>query len=199
MIDKSVAYKSIIMGCDKINTFAYKEIPSSFSIKYYTYGDEKHWVNIHESIVEFKGYSTNHINNYFRKKFMIDITNLKRRCIFLAEKSTGIYVGSCMAWYGKKDDIMIPVLHWLAIRDEYENQGFVRVLLTETMKIFDKLYFELKRIYLHTQPSAYRAIKLYHDFGFCMLKKDKYGKAKNEYDEAMLEIKEYLSQPYILN
>lgn len=192
MIDKTIAYKSIIMGCDKINTLAYKKVPSSYSIKYYTFGDEKQWVNIHESIGEFQGYSTEDIYNYFETNFMADIKKLERRCIFLVEKSTGIYVGCCMASFGKKDEITIPILHWLAIRDGYENQGLARVLITETMKNFSKLYTEGKRIYLHTQPGSYKAIKLYHDFGFCLLRQDKYGDAINEYDEALLELKKYM-------
>ena len=192
MIDNTIEYKSIIMGCDKMNTLAYKNVPNGYNIKYYTSGDEKQWVNIHESIGEFVGYSTEDVDNYFKINFMSDVKKLESGCIFIVEKSTGIYVGCCMAWFEKKDEMTIPVLHWLAIRDGYENQGLARVLITETMKIFDNLYPEGIRIYLHTQPGSYKAIKLYHDFGFCMLRQDQYDKAINEYDEALLELKKYM-------
>jgi hypothetical protein len=93
MIDNTIAYKSIVMGCDKINTLAYKNVPNGYSLKYYKSGDEKQWVNIHESIGKFEGYSTEYIDDYFRTNFMADVKKLERGCIFLVEKSTGIYGG----------------------------------------------------------------------------------------------------------
>lgn len=193
MIDKTIAYKNIFMGCDKINEDAYKSVPDGYSIKYYEAGDEKHWIDIHQSIGEFEGRSTEDVLDYFQNNFMKNIEDLERRCVFLVENSTGNYVGTCIAWYTQKGDTAVPLFHWLAVREGYENRGFGRVLVTAVMKIFSEIYPEGVRIYLHTQPSSYKAIKLYRDFGFCMLKEDKHSDVENEYTEAMQELKKYMS------
>lgn len=62
------------------------------------------------------------------------------------------------------------------------------LLITETMKYFMEYYYN-QAIYLHTQPSSYRAIKLYHDFGFRITVEDCYGDAQNDYSEAMKVLK----------
>lgn len=65
------------------------------------------------------------------------------------------------------------------------------------LAIFEKLR-ETEKIYLHTQPCSYRAIKLYSDFGFCMCKKDTYGTAMNEYTEAIEILKKHMTEETFL-
>ena len=89
-----------------------------------------------------------------------------------------------MAWFEAKGDKVVPVLHWLAVADDYSGRSYARMLIAQVMLLFDK-YAPMESIYLHTQPWSYRAIKLYNDFGFCMSRTDVYGTAVNEYEEAM--------------
>ena len=92
--------------------------------------------------------------------------------IFMKEKSTGKYIGTCIAWFEPKGKNNVSVVHWLAVDDAYAGNGYARMLITQVLTIFEK-FGETDRIYLHTQPCSYRAIKLYNDFGFCMCKKGK--------------------------
>lgn len=98
-----------------------------------------------------------------------------------------------MTWFETKGDTVVPVLHWLAIADDYSGRGYARMLITQVMMLFAK-YAPGQSIYLHTQPWSYRAIKLYNDFGFCMSRNDVYGTAVNEYEEAMEILEKCMSK-----
>ena len=110
------------------------------------------------------------------------------RCFFLRDKSSNEYIGTCCAWFSHQNNVVVPVLHWLAVKPKYRNKGYARILITETMKCFMDYYYN-QAIYLHTQPSSYQAIKLYYDFGFRITVKDCYGSAQNDYNEAMKILK----------
>lgn len=196
MIDKNIEYKSIIMRCDKVNSLAFCELSKDVEIHYYTYGMDDVWVEIQKSTGAFEAYSDADIKKYFKDKFLCNPNELMKRCIFLKDLNTGVYVGTCCAWIGKKENEDIPILHWLAVREEFQNRGYAKMLMTEIMKIFMALD-NGKAIYLHTQPSSYKAIKLYSDLGFCISKHDTYGSAKNEYEEALKILKKYM-KPKVL-
>lgn len=126
-------------------------------------------------------------------------SELSKRCIFLKEKNTNQYIGTCMAWFELKEDNNVSVIqnvsviHWLAVDDAYSGKGYARMLITQVLKIFEQ-QGEAEKIYLHTQPCSYRAIKLYSDFGFCMCKTDTYGTAVNEYEEAMEILEKHMTK-----
>ena len=61
-------------------------------------------------------------------------------------------------------------------KSAYFGKGYARMLITQVLKIFGQLDAGQK-IYLHTQPASYRAIKLYNDFCFFMTRTDTYGTA----------------------
>lgn len=205
MTDKSIEYKSIIMRCDKVNSDAYKTLDSDIVIEYYVDGMEYIWIDIQKAVGEFDGYADNEILSYFQKKFMVYINQLKQRCLFLKDNHSGKYIGTCCAWFDNKEDKIIPVLYWLAVKDEFANHGYARILITEIIKIFQNINPN-ESIYLHTQPCSYRAIKIYNDFGFCIAQKDTYGTAINNCEEAMeilrthlgLEVYEKLERTLVL-
>jgi len=57
-------------------------------------------------------------------------------------------------------------IHWLKVVREHEGRGIGRALLSI---ILGALKTDDFPVYLHTQPESDRAIKLYSDFGFCLL------------------------------
>lgn len=191
MIDSTIEYKSIIMRCDCIDKSAYAEPDSGVEIEFYKQGMESVWAEIQKSAGEFADSSEAEVVSYFTERFGVMQQELERRCIFLKEKKTGTYFGTCIAWFEPRGEEKVPVLHWLAVKDTYANRGYARVLVTEVMNIFEQLDSKQK-IYLHTQPCSYKAIKLYNDFGFCMTETDTYGTAVNEYIEAMPILEKYM-------
>ena len=191
--ESCIAYKSIIMRCDELQKSAFRELSSEVEIEFYKSGMEDVWVQVQKCAGEFKKESDEQVKAYFMERYGCQPEELKKRCIFLKDIHKGEYIGTCMAWFEAKGDKVVPVLHWLAVADDYSGRGYARMLITQVMELFEK-YAAGQSIYLHTQPCSYRAIKLYNDFGFCMSRNDVYGTAVNEYEEAMEILEKCMSE-----
>lgn len=192
-MEGSIEYKSIIMRCDRIDESAYQEPDSSVEVVFYESGMEAVWAEVQKNAGEFVGKPDSQVQEFFMERYGQDESELVRRCMFLKEKASGKYIGTCMAWYGFRGEERISVLHWLAVDKAYAGRGYARMLVTQVLKLFAGLG-EGERIYLHTQPCSYKAIKLYNDFGFCMAREDTYGTAVNEYEDAMRILQEYMTE-----
>ena len=57
----------------------------------------------------------------------------------------------------------INTVGWFRVLPEYEGKGLGRAILSEVLKNTEY------PVYLHTQPTSARAIKLYSDFGFKLI------------------------------
>ena len=64
-----------------------------------------------------------------------------------------------------------------------------RALLSYLLKDFPEHQYP---IFLHTQPSSYRAIKLYSDFGFVLLRDPVVGMRKNDLGESLPILKKVM-------
>ncbi|MDY2726045.1 MAG: N-acetyltransferase [Anaerostipes faecalis] len=186
-----IDYKSIIMRCDNIRHQAYKNLPESAQLEFYHTGMESVWKDIQKASGEFSSKSDKEILDYFRNRFCQNIPLLEKRCLFLKNKYTNQYIGTCMAWESMKDNQEIPILHWLAVSRQFSGRGFARILITQILQLFET-YYPGRAIYLHTQPSSFAAIKLYHDFGFNICQKDTYGTAVNQFEDAVNILKDIM-------
>lgn len=195
MAERSIPYKSIFMRCDVIDKSACLELPSFLELVHYQPGMEADWARIQKHAGEFADKSEEQVSAFFLEQFGGEqyLSALQERCLFLREKETGNMVGTCMAWFACKGEERIPLLHWLAVDAACGGRGYARMLVTQVLRRFEELG-EGQRIYLHTQPSSYRAIKLYNDFGFCMVREDTFGTRVNEYEGAMEVLKEYMTE-----
>lgn len=190
---EQIAYKSIIMRCDQVQEEAFREVFGGYVIEYYCPGMESVWAEIQQAAGEFQHETQEGTIEYFYKTFGRNENLLKQRMMFLKDADTGEYVGGCAAWFSQKNGQEIPIIHWLAVIPTYRGRGCARMLITAVMKIFSREY-PGQMIYLHTQPSSYQAIKLYQDFGFCIARRDSYGTATNEYEEAMEVLKTVMEE-----
>lgn len=184
MPKRKIPYKSIIMRCDAVDKSAFRRMPEHIRIKCYEPGDVERWADIQFSAGAFEGETREQIASYFSAKFGAYEEELKRRCLFLIEKASGADIGACMAWFGCREGQTIPVLHWLAVKNQFAGRGYARLLIGEVMHFFEK-ETPGQPVYLHTQPSSYRAVKLYADFGFRIAEADTYGRAVNECAQAL--------------
>lgn len=192
-MEGTIEYKSIIMRCDRVNESAFLELDPGVELVNYQPGMETVWAKVQKNAGEFAGKSDVEVQTFFLGKYGREERELKERCIFLREKETGRYIATCMAWYGFRKKERISVLHWLAVDQAYAGKGYARKMITQVLRRFIRLG-EAERIYLHTQPSSYRAVKLYHDFGFCMTREDTYGAAVNEYEGAMAVLQQCMTE-----
>jgi ribosomal protein S18 acetylase RimI-like enzyme len=99
-------------------------------------------------------------------------------------------ISTCLIWkaYDKFNTIQ-----WFKVLKEYEGQGIGRALLSIVMQELEMCDYP---VYLHTQPSSFRAIKLYSDFGFSLLSGDNFGTRTNDLDECLPILERFMPQAY---
>ena len=183
MLDRSIPYYNIIMRCD-----CFKPLPESargITVRNYQRGDEKHWAEIEYSIGDFP--SVDEAERYFRMHYTNEI---EERCFFAEDKDKNV-IGTCIAWRDLKEEGYVSSLHWLAVAPKYQSKGAGKALLNAVMNYYRKNRF--MPVYLHTQPWSYKAIKLYLTAGFKIMKTDTFAAYKNEYEEAISVLKNYIS------
>ena len=98
-----------------------------------------------------------------------------RRCLFVCD-SADKSVASGFIWRSYRQ---INTVAWLAVIPEYEGRGLGRALIS---KILSDTKFP---VYLHTQPTSARAIKLYSDFGFKLVTNPTVGYRKNDIEKSL--------------
>lgn len=97
-------------------------------------------------------------------------------------------IATCSYW---KSYDKINAIHWLKTLKSYEGKGIGRALLSEIMKQFEADDYP---VYLHTQPGSFRAIKLYADFGFKLLRGGKIGTRVNELEKSLPILREFIPE-----
>ena len=94
-------------------------------------------------------------------------------------------MATCSYWkaYGK-----INTIHWLKTFKVYEGKGLGRAVLSVIMRRFKMKTTQS----IFTQPGSFRAIKLYSDFGFQLLKGGRLGTRMNELEKCLPILKEFM-------
>ena len=190
MLDRSIPYKNLIMRCDSFEPLT--DNTNDITVRNYQTCDEKHWADIEFSIGDFP--STDEAEQYFKAHYNTD--DVFERCFFAEDKNNNI-IGTCIAWLDYKGDETVSSLHWLAVLPEYQNKGAGKALLNAVMRYYCQNH--LMPVYLHTQPWSYKAIKLYLSAGFKIMKTETFANYKNEYDEAINILSNYLPIDLIIS
>ncbi len=180
MLDKSIPYKNILMRADAFSpTFAFR-LPEGYGIRLYTPGDEREWAAVEASVGEFD--SPAEAEAYFARTFLPYQGQARRRCFFILAPGN-VYAGTCTAWFMSLETQKPGMVHWFAVRPEYQGLGLGKALLGKVMRFFqaDGAF----PVYLHTQTWSHKAVGLYHEAGFRILKTGTFQDAANDYPEAM--------------
>lgn len=189
MLDRSIPYYNIIMRCDRFDPLP--ETARGIRVRNYQLGDEKHWAEIEYAIGDFP--SREEAEAYFKTHYNTD--EIFKRCFFAEDKENNV-IGTCIAWYDRKGNESVSSLHWLAVMPKYQLMGAGKALINAVMSYYREN--DLMPVYLHTQPWSYKAIKLYLSAGFKILKTDTFADYKNEYNEAINVLKDYLPKGLII-
>ncbi len=154
--------KNLFMMCRTLNRKALSALPAEYHIRTCR-GDELGlWKGIHfDSVAEAEEYRA------FMTKYFEDVYGGKKelffqKCLFACDEND-TPLGTCFAWKAYEH---ITTIHWFKVIKAQEGRGIGRALLSTVM---NGLAQEEYPVFLHTQPSSYRAIKLYTDFGFALL------------------------------
>lgn len=184
---------NLFMMCNKLNDSAFTKLPNNFKIRTLLPTELEIWKSLpfddEISAKEYNSYMTNYFNNVYKpyeKEFY-------KRCFVVVDNSNKI-VASAFIW--KSYNQQLTTLHWLKTCKNYEGLGIGRALLTHILKTVKPCEFP---IFLHTQPESFRAIKLYSDFGFKLLKNNKFGFRKNHLKQSLPYLKKVIPYNYFKN
>ena len=177
MLDRSIPYYNIIMKKNAPTTFDTPALPAQFELHAYRPGVEQQWAELEYEIGDFP--SVQEASAYFAKTYLSRSTFLARRGIFVSDKKSGGLVGACIAWFDEQNGALVSSLHWLITKEAYHGRGIGSALIAAALSIYEKE--NAFPVYLHTQPWSYQAIRLYHKFGFQLMKQESFAGYENHY------------------
>ena len=185
MLDRTIPFYNTILRCDE-----YREreviLPEGFRIVTWQPDLERHWARMEAAIGDFA--DEEEAADYFRRTYLdADRPN----DLFFVLNEAGQAVGTCLAWTDERQGEAVNSLHWLVVEEAYQRRGLGRALCTAVMNRFHTL--NAAPIYIHTQPWSYKAILLYHDLGFRLLKTDSFAAYTNQYEDAVKTLSKLLT------
>lgn len=189
MLEKNIPDLNIFMMCEKVNTQAFTEIPSGFHIRNCRQEELDIWKKFPFDTESDKAEYYDYMTEYFNKVYLPYEDKFYSQCLFICDANDKP-VATCFLWPAYQS---VYTIHWLKVLKEYEGLGLGRAILTEIMKNIPREYYP---IYLHTQPSSFRAIKLYTDFGFKILTDAKIGHRENNYKESLKYLEYFMADYY---
>lgn len=187
MIDKSIPYAEIWMVRTRelpINNFP---LPNGFSLAFYQAGDDLAWAEIETAVAEFA--REDEALKYFNRTFARHPEELEKRMVFI-ETEAGEKIGTATAWWKETaDGARYPLVHWVAIKPDYQGRGLSKPLMSKVLQVLQDLENH-DSIVLHTQTWSHVAIQMYEKFDFKITDKNLDGTLNPDYEKAM----EVLSQ-----
>lgn len=177
-MSEEIPDKNLFMMCSALNPAAFRSLPSGFHIRKCRENELGTWMDFpFDHPMEAEKYRE-FMSSYFEKVYAGKGKLFFDKCLFVCD-SQDRPIGTCFAWRAYEK---ITTLHWFKVLKPYEGSGIGRALLTYVMQTIPNHEFP---VFLHTQPSSFRAIKLYTDFGFELLSDPVIGTRANDLEECL--------------
>ncbi len=189
MKEDEIPDKNIFMMCEKLNDLALTEMPKGFSIRCLKRNELDIWKSMPFDTLELAEENYKYMTDFFESVYYPKIKEFFEKCLVVVNNEDKI-VATCFAWKAYEK---ITTIHWFKVLKEFEGKGIGRALLSVVMKQLNEKQFP---IFLHTQPSSFRAIKLYSDFGFKLLSDKQIGKRPNHLKECLPILKEFMPKEF---
>ncbi|MDT7833289.1 GNAT family N-acetyltransferase [Flavobacteriaceae bacterium S356] len=189
MKEEEIPDYNIFMMCESLDKNALSELSKEFKIRSCREDELPIWrafpFDNPKDAMEYDQFMVEYFNSTYKGKE----TEFYNKTLFVCDKNDNP-LATCMVWkaYG-----VFNAIHWFKVLKKAEGNGIGRALFSIIMK---SLKDEDYPIYLHTQPSSFRAIKLYSDFGFDILTDEKIGTRQNEIDESLPILKEFMPDDF---
>lgn len=186
--ERNIPDLNIFMMCDKLNNDALSDLPMGFHIRSCTPDELKIWMGFPFDSEEDKNNYYEYMNDYFQNVYGNNLDEFYNRCLFVCDDLTDKPVATCFVWRAYN---RINTIRWFKTLKEYEGKGIGRALLSYIMKLLNDDDYP---IYLHTQPSSFRAIGLYSSFGFKIVTNETIGFRENNYKECLPILKQFMNE-----
>jgi len=188
MLDRSIPYYNIIMKKDTPTNFDDPALPPQFELHRYRTDVEQQWAELEYENGDFP--SVQEASAYFTKTYLSRPDLLARRGVFISDKESGGLVGACIAWRDEQNGAPVSSLHWLITKEAYQGRGIGSALIAAALSIYEKE--NAFPVYLHTQPWSHQAVRLYHKFGFRLMKQESFAGYENQYALAVPVLARYI-------
>jgi ribosomal protein S18 acetylase RimI-like enzyme len=189
MKEEEIPDKNIFMVCSALNRNALTELPANYSIRSCRPDELEIWKTMPfddaDLAKEYEGF----MSDYFITTYGGQEELFFAKTLFVCDRQNKP-VATCLIWRAYNE---FNTIQWFKVLKEYEGQGIGRALLSIMMQELEMRDYP---VYLHTQPSSFRAIKLYSDFGFSLLSGDKFGIRDNDLDECLPILAEFMPKEY---
>lgn len=187
MLEKDIPDYNIFMICHKLNKSAFREkLPEGYHIRNCKKSEFNIWKKFPFDDEKTAQEYDKFMQDYFDKTYKSKKDLFFSECKFICNKEDKP-VSTAFIW---KQYDKYTTLHWLKTLKEEEGKGLGRALLTYILKSVNKKEYP---IFLHTQPGSFRAIKLYSDFGFKLIKAPEIvDKRNNELSQSLPILKEFM-------
>ena len=186
MLGAEIPDLNLFMMCGSLCSSACSELPLGYSFRLCQMNELETWKAL--QIDDSEQYDAHDavLSEYIEKVYAPRDNEFFDQCVFICN-SEDRPVGTCLIWKAYNS---FSTIHWLKVLPQFEGKGLGRAILSCVLK---ELPEDEYPVFLHTQPSSYRAIKLYSDLGFKLLADEVIGYRKNDIAESMPILKEYLS------
>jgi ribosomal protein S18 acetylase RimI-like enzyme len=192
MKEEEIPDKNIFMMCEALNCNALTELPAGYSIRSCRPNELNTWkmmpFDTADLAKEYEGFMSDYFTTTYGGKEELFFA----KTLFVCDRQDNP-IATCLSW---KAYNAFSTIQWFKVLKEYEGQGIGRALLSIVMQ---KLEMRDYPVYLHTQPSSFRAIKLYSDFGFSLLSGNNFGTRKNDLDECLPILEKFMPKEYFQN
>lgn len=183
--EENIPDKNLFMMCDELNRSALTQLADVYHVRHCRKDELDLWKDMpFDDPVEAKDYRQ-YMTNFFTRVYAPEGDLFFQTCLFVCDINDKP-IGTAFIW---KVYNAFNTVHWVKVLKAYEGRGIGRALLSVIMQ-------ELKEgdypVYLHTQPSSYRAIKLYSDFGFKLLTEPIIGNRENHLEECLPILKHFM-------
>jgi ribosomal protein S18 acetylase RimI-like enzyme len=182
---------SIFMMCEQCNTSAFVPMPAGFHVRPIKESELDFWklmpLDGWDDVDKVAFHQT--MTNYYDRLYAPFGDLFYRSCLMAVDEHDNP-VGTCFTW---KMHEKFTIMHWYKVLGKYEGRGIGRALLTMVMKRLSQQDYP---VYLHTQVGSYRAVHLYSDFGFMILRDDDVGGRKNNLAEGLPILKRLMPANY---
>lgn len=189
MKEEEIPDKNIFMMCKALDESSLTELSEEFHVRSCRRDELPIWRAFpFDDPKEAKEYDQFMVD-YFNDTYKAAEKEFFKKTLFVCDKNDKP-IATCMVWkaYGE-----FNAIHWLKVLKEAEGNGIGRALFSMIMR---DLKSEDYPIYLHTQPSSFRAIKLYSDFGFDILTDKQIGNRQNDIEECLPILKEFMPEHF---
>ena len=186
MTEEEIPDYHIFMMCEQLNENARTALSPDYYFRNCQPSELEMWKALPFDSDTVPSAYQNDMDDFVKNTYGRDMQTFLKNTLFVCNQKDQP-IATCSYWkaYGKFNTI-----HWFKTIKAYEGKGVGRALLSETMSRFDRKDYP---IYIHTQPGSFRAIKLYTDFGFKLLKGGKLGTRVNELEKSLPILKKFMT------